>query len=88
MRMDVSIFEYLCTTLAPDLQRQDMRLCLAIPVQVKVVVSISRFATGNSMQSIANLYKIGLSSSQLAVSQFCGAIKKITSKIHQLALSF
>ena len=76
MRMDISTFEYLCSTLAPDLQRQDTRLRLAIPVQVKVAVSISRFATGNSMQSIADLYKIGLSSSQLAVSQFCGALKK------------
>ena len=76
MRMDISTFEYLCCTLAPDLERQDTRLRLAIPVQVKVAVSISRLATGNSMKCIADLYKIGLSSSQLAVSQFCGAIKK------------
>ena len=76
MRMDVSTFEYLCATLALDLQRQDTRLRLAIPVQVKVVVSISRLATGNSMQYIADLYKIGLSSSQRAVSEFCGAMKK------------
>ena len=76
MRMDVSTFEYLCTTLAPDLHRQDTRLRLAIPVQVKVAVAISRLATGNSMSCIADLYKIGLSSSQLAVSQFCASIKK------------
>ena len=76
MRMDVSTFEYLCSTLAPDLQRQDTSMHLAIPVQVKTVVSISRLATGNSMQCIADLYRIGLSSSQLAVSQFCSAIKK------------
>ena len=50
--MDVSTFEYLCSTLAPDLQRQDTRLLLAIPVQVKVAVLISRLATGNSMQCI------------------------------------
>ena len=49
MRMDVSIFEYLCSILAPLLQRQDTNMRLAIPVQVKVVVSISRLATGNSM---------------------------------------
>ena len=36
IRMDVSTFDYLCTTLALDLQRQDTRLRLAIPVQVKV----------------------------------------------------
>ena len=74
--MDVSTFEYLCSTLAPDLQREDTRLRVAILVQVKVAVSISRLATGNSMQCIADLYKIGLSSSQRAVSEFCSAIKK------------
>ena len=76
MRMDVSTFEYLCATLAPDLQRRDTNMRLAIPVQVKVAVSISRLASGNSMQCIADLYRIGLSSSQQAVSQFCAAIKK------------
>ena len=76
MRMDVSTFEYLCSTLAPDLQRKDTSMRLAIPVDVKVAVAICRLATGNSMQCIADLYRIGLSSSQLAVSQFCAAIKK------------
>jgi hypothetical protein len=80
MRMDVSTFEYLCTSLAPDLQRRDTSMRLAIPVQVKVAVSITRLATGNSMQVIADLYRIGLFSSQLAVSQFCCAIKKILLK--------
>ena len=75
MRMDVSTFECLCNTLAPDLQKQDTNMYLAIPVHVKVVGSISILATCNSMQCIANLYKIGLSSSQLALSQFCLAIK-------------
>ena len=75
MRMELSTFEYLCSTLAPDLQRRDTRLRLAIPVHVKVAVAISRLATGNSMQSIADLYRIGLSSSQVAVSQFCVAVK-------------
>ena len=75
MRMDLSTFENLCSTLAPDLQRQDTRLRMAIPVQVKVAVAISRLATGNSMQAIADLYRIGLSSSQDAVSQFCIAMK-------------
>ena len=76
MRMDVLTFEYLCTTLARDLQRRDTSMRLAIPVQVKVAMSISRLATRNSMHVIADLYRIGLSSSQLVVSQFCGAIKK------------
>ena len=86
--MDVSTFEYLCSTLAPDLQRKNTSMRLAIRVEVKVVVAIFRLATSNSMQCIADLYRIGLSSSQLAVSQFCGAIKKIVKEIHKLAISF
>ena len=74
--MDASSFEYLCGIFAPELQRRDTNMCLAIPVQVKVVVSISRLASSNSMRWIADLYKIGLSSSQQAVSEFCVAIKK------------
>ena len=52
------------------------------PVQVKVAISISRLATSNSMQNIANLYKIGLSTSQLAVSQFIGAVKSVLLKTY------
>ena len=77
MRMDVSTFEYLCSTLSSMLLRHDTNMCSAIPVQVKVAVSISRLATCNSMQCIADLYMIGLSSSQLAVSLFCGAVKSM-----------
>ena len=43
---------------------------------MKVAVSIFRLASGNSIQCIADLYEIGLFSSKLAVSQFCGALKK------------
>ena len=78
--MDVSTFEYLCSTLAPSLLKQDTNMRPAIPVQVKVAVAISRLATGNSMQTIADLYKIGLSTSQLAVTQFTGAIKSVLLK--------
>ena len=76
MRMDVSTFEYLCSTLAPDLQKKDTRMRLAIPVQVKIAVAITRLASGNSVQCIADLYRIGHSSANIAVSEFCVAIKK------------
>ena len=80
MRMDVSTFEYLCSTLAPSLLKQDTNMRSAIPVQVKVAVAITRLATGNSMQTIADLYRIGLSTGQKAVTQFTGAMKSILLK--------
>ena len=78
--MDVSTFKYLCSTLSPYLTRQNTNMRLAVPVQVKVAVSISRLATGSSMQSIADLSKIGLFTSPLAVSEFSGAIKYVLLK--------
>ena len=78
--MDVSTFEFLCANLAPSMRRQDTNMRLAIPVEVKVAVAISRLATGNSMQSIADLYRIGLSTSQLAVSQFTNAVRTLLLK--------
>src|ERR1700738_197486 len=72
LRMDVSTLEYLCSTLAPSLLKQDTNMRSAIPVHVKVAVAVSKLATCNSMQTIADLYRIGLSTSQLAVTQFVG----------------
>ncbi|OAE32235.1 hypothetical protein AXG93_1089s1000 [Marchantia polymorpha subsp. ruderalis] len=74
--MDVSTFEFLCFNLVPSLQRQDTNMRSAIPVQVKVTVSISRLATSNSMQSIADLFRIG----QQAVNQFTHAVKLLLLK--------
>ena len=53
---------------------------LAISVEVKVAMAISRLATGNSMQTIVDLYRIGMSTSQLVVNQFTGAIKSVILK--------
>ena len=52
----------------------------AVPVQIKVAVSISRLATGNPMQTITDLYQIGLSTSQLVISQFNGVVKSVLLK--------
>ena len=49
MRMNFSTFEYLCSTLAPSLQKQDTNMRPTIPVEMTVVVAISRLATCNTM---------------------------------------
>jgi hypothetical protein len=77
MRMDVSTFEYLCSTFASAKQRQNTNIRFEVLIQVKVAVSISRLAICNSMQNIADLYKIGLSTSQFAVFLFNVAVKSI-----------
>ena len=52
--MDVSTFEYLCSIPAPELQRRNTNMRLAIPVQVKVAVGITRLTSGSSMECIAD----------------------------------
>lgn len=74
MCMKVLKFEFLCSSLATFLQRHDTNMRYVVPVQIKVVVAIFRLATNNSMWSIADLYMIGLSTSQLAISQFNTAV--------------
>ena len=62
------------------MHRQDTNMRSAVPVQVKVAMAISRLATCNSMKTIADLYRVGLSTSQLAVLQFTNAVKTILLK--------
>ena len=78
--MNVSTFEFFCLSLATFLYKQYINMRYAVPVQIKVAIAILRLATGNSMQSIADLYKIGLSTSQMAVSQFVTAMNTLMLK--------
>lgn len=80
MRMDISTFWSLCFILEPSLERQDINMWMVVLVQVKMEVLISRLAIDNSMQSIANLYMIGLSTSQQVVNQFTNTMKLLLLK--------
>ena len=78
--MDVSTFKFLYSSLSTFMQRHDMNMRYIIPVHIKVVVAISRLATGNFMQNIADLYRIGFSTSQKAVAQFNIAVTTLLLK--------
>ena len=78
--MDVSTFKFLYSSLSTFMQRHDTNMRYVIPVHIKVVVVISRLATGNFMQSIADLYRIGFSTSQKAVAQFNIAVTTLLLK--------
>ena len=43
--MDVSTFKFWYSSLATFLQRQDINMKYAIPVEIKVAVAISKLAT-------------------------------------------
>ena len=52
----------------------------AIPFETKVAIAILRLATARGMHIIANLYEVGLSTSQKMVLDFLGAVKKSLKK--------
>ncbi len=76
MRMEQTTFMFICSSVAPYIQRVDMRMMRAIPLETRVAIAISRLATGHGMQMIADLYQVGLSTSQKIVLEFFGAVKK------------
>lgn len=78
--MNVSTFEFFCSSLATFLCKQYRNMRYAVPIQIKVAVAILRLATGNSMHSIADLYRIGISTSQMVVSQFVTAVNTLMLK--------
>lgn len=43
--MNVSTFEFFCSSLATFLYKKYINICYAIPVQIKVAIAISRMAT-------------------------------------------
>jgi hypothetical protein len=75
MRMSRVTFTYICSTLAPLLQKCSMVMGDLIPAESRVAIATSRLATGDCMQSIADKYRVGFSSSQKIVSEFISATK-------------
>ena len=62
------------------MQRVYTMMRRAIPFETKVAIAILRLATAHGMHIIANLYEVGLSTSQKMVLEFLGAVKKSLKK--------
>ena len=50
---------FICSNVAPYMQRVDMRMRRVIPLETRVAITISRLAIGHGMQMIAYLYEVG-----------------------------
>ena len=89
MRMEQATFMFICSSVVPYMQRVDMRMRHAIPLETRVAIAISRLATSHGMQMIVDFYEVGLSTSQKIVLEFFGAVKKFFEKqIYQMAIEF
>jgi hypothetical protein len=71
-----STFHYLCSIVAPSLAREDTHLRESISLETRVVISLSRLSTGNTLQMCREVYGISRSSASFIVREFCAAIKK------------
>jgi hypothetical protein len=80
MRIEQTNFMSICSSVVPYMQRVDTRMRHHISLETRVAIAISRLATGHVMQMIADLYKIGLSTSQKIILEFLGAMKKSLKK--------
>jgi len=85
MRMSRETFNYICSIIAPFMQKINTRMKNVICVKIQVIISISRLATWNNMVSIANSYCVGLSISQSFVNEFLDDVKKCLRKICEVA---
>jgi hypothetical protein len=84
MRMSRETFNYICSIIAPFMQKINTRMKNVICLKI-LVISICRLATWNNMVSIANLYGVGLSISQPIVNEFSNDVKKCLRKICEMA---
>ena len=75
MRVDTSTFHYLCTLLGPILKKKDTHFRESISVERKIAITLSRLATGNSLQMIGDLFGVGLSTTSIIVRECCKAIR-------------
>jgi hypothetical protein len=69
-------FKYLCGVLAPSLIRLDSHMRLAILVRTRVVLSLNRLCSGNSLRGYAETYSIHENTASIIVREFCTTIDK------------
>lgn len=77
MRVSYETFQYLCSNLAPSLQKQETRFRSAIPLETRVAIGLSRLATGSTLQVVADLYSIGLSTCHMIFVQFLTSLNSL-----------
>ncbi len=83
--MNRETFNYICSIIAPFMQKIDTRMKNVICLKTQVAIFISRLATWNNMVSITNLNGVGLSITQSIVKEFLDEVKKCLRKICEVA---
>ena len=75
-RMNRTTFDYLCTKLAPVIERQRIRLCEPIPVDQCVAIAVWCLATSVEYHTVSHLFGVSRASVCLILKDVCRAIQQ------------
>ena len=75
MRINKETFLFLCKILAPNIKKFDTPMTASVDIEIKVVVTFARLATGNTLSMIGNLYGLDESTVSVIVRECCKTIK-------------
>ncbi|XP_044059401.1 putative nuclease HARBI1 [Siniperca chuatsi] len=73
-RVSRETFSYICTTLKPQLKRQDTTYRLCIPLQKRVALTLYKLANPCDYKTVADLFAVGVASVCRCVHEFCTAV--------------
>ncbi|XP_029301924.1 protein ANTAGONIST OF LIKE HETEROCHROMATIN PROTEIN 1-like isoform X2 [Cottoperca gobio] len=76
-RVSRGTFSYLCTTLKPQLKRQDTTYRLCIPLQKRVALTLYKLANPCDYKTVADLFAVGVASVCRCVHEFCTAVIEV-----------
>ena len=75
-RLNPNTFHYLCSIVAPPLNKKELPTRETISLETRVALSIVRLATGSTLQMCGELYGVHKSTASRIVREFCIAVRK------------
>ena len=79
-RMSRTLFNYLCSKLREQIERQDTRLRCAIPVDRRVAITLWRLATNADYRSTGHIFGVAKGTVCVIVHEVCDAIVRVLMK--------
>ena len=85
MRINKQTFFFVCEILGPCIKKHDTLMTASVDVETRVVVTLARFAIGNTLSMIGDLYGIVESTTSVIIQEWCRySIKKVVERTFKL----
>ncbi len=69
MRINKQTFFFVCEILGPCIKKHDTLMTASVDVETRVVVTLARFAIGNTLSMIGDLYGIVESTTSVIIQE-------------------